>query len=219
MTRAGAAALALAWLAAVPALAHDAAIPPLQYEPPAAGTYTLQRIFAAPDGEVLDLDGRAAPLARFTHGRVTVLGLIYTTCIDPDGCPRTLPVFDAIRARAAASPRLRDHVRLVTLSFDPERDTPSAMRGYAGNRASGGRVPWHFLTTRSPRTLAPVLDGFGQDVRIDVVRSTAGARREVTHVLKVFLIDPAGTIREIYDSTFLHPRTVLNDIETLLLER
>jgi protein SCO1 len=37
-------------------------------------------------------------------------------------------------------------------------------------------------------------------------------------VLKVFLIDRAGYIREIYSSSFLHPRTVLNDIETLLLE-
>ena len=219
MRRAGTAALALAWLAAVPALAHDVAIPPLQYEPPAAGTYALQRIFAAPDGEVLDLDGHAAPLARFTRGRITVLGLVYTTCIDPEGCPRTLPVFDAIRARASASPRLRDHVRLVTLSFDPERDTPAAMRGYAGRRATGGRVPWHFLTTRSPRAVAPLLDGFGQDVRVDVVRGAGGARREITHVLKVFLIDSAGSIREIYDSTFLHPRTVLNDIETLVLER
>jgi hypothetical protein len=37
-------------------------------------------------------------------------------------------------------------------------------------------------------------------------------------VLKVFLIDRAGYVREIYTSTFLHPRTVLNDMETLVLE-
>jgi hypothetical protein len=37
-------------------------------------------------------------------------------------------------------------------------------------------------------------------------------------VLKVFLIDPAGMVREIYSTAFLHPRTVLNDIETLLME-
>ena len=220
MRRAGAAALALAWLAAAPALAHEPKIAPLGFEPPAPGTYTLHRIMTAPDGEVLGLDGRPQPLARFTHERITVLGLIYTTCIDPDGCPRTLPVFDAIRAGAAASPRLTASVRLVTLSFDPERDTPAAMRGYAGARASAaGRVPWHFLTTRSARALAPLLDGFGQDVRTTVVRLEGVRRREISHVLKVFLIDPAGFVREIYDSTFLHPRTVLNDVETLLLER
>jgi hypothetical protein len=37
-------------------------------------------------------------------------------------------------------------------------------------------------------------------------------------VLKVFLIDRAGFIREIYTSTFLYPKIVLNDIETLLQE-
>jgi len=219
--RAGPAALLL-WLAAGPALAHEpAALPPLGFEPPAPGTYTLYRILTAPDGEVLDLDGRVHRLARFTRGRITLLGLIYTTCVDPDGCPLTLPVFDAVRRAAAQAPRLREHVRLVTLSFDPERDTPAAMRGYAGARAGGaaGGVPWHFLTTRSPRALAPVLDGFGQDVRTTIVRDGGGARREISHVLKAFLIDPAGIVREIYSSSFLHPRTVLNDMETLRRER
>ena len=41
----------------------------------------------------------------------------------------------------------------------------------------------------------------------------------MAHVLKVFLIDADGFVREIYNSTFLHPRTVLNDIETLRRER
>ena len=219
MRRAGAAALLL-WLAAGPARAHEPAGPPLSFEPPAPGTYTLHRIMTAPDGEVLALDGRAQPLARFTHERITLLALIYTTCVDPDGCPRTLPVFDAVRRAAGERPRLRDRVRLVTLSFDPERDTPAAMRGYAGARAApGGGVPWHFLTTRSAAALAPLLDGFGQDVRALVAPGPGTPRREISHVLKVFLIDPAGVVREIYDSTFLHPRTVLNDVETLLLER
>ena len=214
-----AAALTLAWLAAVPALAHEPAVPPLGFELPAPGTYTLHRIMAAPDGEVLGLDGRPQPLARFTRERITLLGLIYTTCIDPEGCPKTLPVFDAVRRAAAADPRLRDTVRLVTLSFDPERDTPAAMRGYAGPRAAPGTVPWHFFTTRSARALAPLLDGFGQDVRRFSVPTDGAPRREISHVLKVFLIDPGGFVREIYDSIFLHPRTVLNDVETLLLER
>ncbi|HWH80532.1 MAG TPA: hypothetical protein VNT76_24290, partial [Candidatus Binatus sp.] len=37
-------------------------------------------------------------------------------------------------------------------------------------------------------------------------------------MLKVFLIDRAGDVREIYSSLFLHPQSVLNDIETLLME-
>jgi cytochrome c peroxidase/protein SCO1/2 len=220
--RLGAAVLA-AWLAAAgPALAHDGLpLPPLDYEPPAPGTYTLHRIMAAPDGEVLGLDGRPQPLRRFTRERITLLGFIYTTCVDPDGCPFALRVFDALRHAVNDTPALRGAVRLVTLSFDPERDRPAAMRAYAGDRARAAGdndVPWHFLTTRSARTLAPILDGFGQDVRHTPLDLKQRRPRELSHVLKVFLIDRAGFVREIYTSDFLHPRTVLNDIETLRRE-
>jgi protein SCO1 len=206
---------------AVPALGHEAApLPALDFEPPAPGTYTLHRIMAAPDGEVLGLDGRAQRLSRFTRGRITLLGFIYTTCADPDGCPLASRVFDIVGEELAATPALRDKVRLVTLSFDPARDSPAAMRAYARARvrASGEGVPWDVLTTRSARALKPLLEGFGQDVRYTVDRSSGRPRRELSHVLKVFLIDPAGFVREIYTSTFLHPQTVRNDIETLLLE-
>ena len=83
--------------------------------------------------------------------------------------------------------------------------------------ASGG-VRWYFLAARSARELMPLVEGFGQDVRVTYDRSSGRARRELSHVLKVFLIDRAGDVREIYSSLFLHPQTVLNDIETLLIE-
>ena len=175
---------------------------------------------AAPDGEVLDVDGRATRLSRFTRGGITLLGFIYTTCTDPDGCPLAYRVFDTVKHAIAATPGLRGAVRIVTLSFDPLRDTPEVMRRYAGSRVSdeGGGLPWYFLTTRSARELTPLVEGFGQDIRYTIDRSNGRPRRELSHVLKVFLIDPAGFVREIYTSTFLHPRTVLNDIETLRIE-
>jgi len=205
----------------VPVSGHDGEpLPALDFDPPRPGTYTLHRIMAAPDGEVLGVDGRPQKLSRFTRERITVLGFIYTTCVDPEGCPLAYRVFDTVRDAIVAAPALRDKVRLVTLSFDPARDSPSAMRAYAGSRVRGDAVglPWYFLTTRSPRALLPLVEGFGQDVRHTVDRSSGRARRELSHVLKVFLIDRAGFIREIYTSTFLHPKTLLNDIETLVME-
>ena len=213
----------LTWLAcAAPALAHVAApLPALDFEPPAPGTYTLHRIMAAPDGEVLGVDGRPQRLSRFTRKRITLLGFIYTTCVDPEGCPLAYRVFDALKQSIGARPALRDQTQLVTLSFDPARDTPAVMQRYAGSRVKEDEsgVPWYFLTTRSARELMPLVEGFGQDVRWTVDRSSGQPRRELSHVLKVFLIDRAGFVREIYSSTFLHPQTVLNDIETLRLER
>ncbi len=217
----GTVALLVSLACAATAFAHEpAALPTLDFEPPPAGTYTLHRIMAAPDGAVLGIDGRARRLSDFTRGRITLLGFIYTTCVDPEGCPLAYRVFDAVKDAIVATPALRDRVQLVTLSFDPARDTPDVMRRYGGSRVRDD-IPglrWYFLTTRSARELMPLVDGFGQDVLVTIDRSSGTPRRELSHVLKVFLIDPDGFVREIYTSTFLHLRTILNDIETLLME-
>jgi protein SCO1 len=209
-------ALALtALLVAAPAAAHHVELlPKLEFVPPAPGSYVLHHIKPAPEGTVLDVDGRAAPLARYTHGAITLLGFIYTTCSDPDGCPLAYRVFDALQEAIGARAAMHGKVRFVTLSFDPARDTPEVMKNYAGSRAvdKGNGLRWYFLTTRSARELMPLVQGFGQDVR--VTRNG----RELSHVLKVFLIDRGGDVREIYSSSFLHPEVVLNDIETLLME-
>ena len=188
--------------------------------PPAPGTYTLHRIMAAPDGRVQGIDGRPQPLSHYTRDQITLLGFIYTTCTDPEGCPLAYRVFDALKEAIAATPSLHGKVRFVTLSFDPARDAPEVMRRYAGSRAveHDGGLRWYFLTTRSARELLPLVEGFGQDIHIIFDRSGARPRRELSHVLKVFLIDRMGDVREIYTSTFLYPRLVLNDIETLLME-
>jgi cytochrome oxidase Cu insertion factor (SCO1/SenC/PrrC family) len=207
-------ALAAALLAAPAAAHHVELLPKLEFVPPAPGTYVLHHIMSAPDGTVLGVDGRAAPLTRYTHGSITLLGFIYTTCSDPDGCPLAYRVFDALKDAIGSRPELHGKVRFVTLSFDPARDTPEVMKQYAGSRAldKGNGLRWYFLTTRSARELMPLVEGFGQDVR--VTRNG----RELSHVLKVFLIDRGGDVREIYSSNFLHPEVVLNDIETLLAE-
>ena len=190
--------------------------PPMDFVPPPAGSYPLHAIMRAPHGAVLDLDGRRQPLRHFTSGKITLLGFMYTSCSDPHGCPLAYQVFHTVRHRVAAQPALRDRVRLVSLSFDPARDTPRAMKSYmAGVPPSA--VEWSFLTTESPRTLVPLLDGFGQDVRVEV-DGGGHALGPLAHILKVFLIDARGTVREIYTTSYLYPEVILNDIQTLHLE-
>ena len=214
-------ALWLAGRAAVPASADqpDEPRPPLEFVPPEPGTYELHRIMRAPEGQVLTVDGRVEALSRFTRERITLLGFIYTSCMDPEGCPLAYRVFGRLKDEIEAHPALRDEVQLVSLSFDPARDSPSVMKRYAGSRLEEDRgLRWFFLTTRSVADLLPLVEGFGQDVRSTTERPGRRSRRELSHVLKVFLLDRAGVVREIYSSTFLHPRTVLNDIEVLRRE-
>ncbi|WLI91355.1 SCO family protein [Massilia sp. R2A-15] len=196
-----------------------AQIATLGFVPPAAGSYRLEHIMPAPDGPVLDSDGSAHRLRDFTTGKITLFSFIYTYCTDARGCPLAYATLHALKETLAAHPALRDRVRLVSMSFDPAFDTPEAMRSYGGADARDTRGPrWHFLTTRSGKQLAPLLDGFGQDV--DVVSQPANQRAPVlSHMLKVYLIDAQGSVREIYTTSFLHPAVLLNDIKTLVLER
>jgi cytochrome oxidase Cu insertion factor (SCO1/SenC/PrrC family) len=199
--------------------AHEPDVPgavTMDFVPPPAGSYALPAIMRAPDGTVLDPDGRRLPLSRFTAGKITLLGFIYTSCADARGCPLAYQVFHTVRHRVAEDAALRDHVRLVSLSFDPIRDTPAVMRHYAAGAPPNG-VEWTFLTTERPRTLVPLLDGFGQDVRVET-DSHGRPAGPLAHVLKVFLLDEHAVVREIYTTAYLFPEVIMNDIKTLRLE-
>jgi cytochrome oxidase Cu insertion factor (SCO1/SenC/PrrC family) len=216
-------AMLLAALAAAGAVvdAHepDDAMPgalTMDFVPPPAGSYVLHAIMRAPDGPVLDPEGRRLRLSHFTTGKITLLGFIYTSCADARGCPLAYQVFHTVRHRVSEDAGLRDRVRLVSLSFDPARDTPAVMRRYAAG-APPNAVEWAFLTTERPRTLVPLLDGFGQDVRVEVDGRGRPAG-PLAHVLKVFLLDERGMVREIYTTAYLYPEVIMNDIKTLRLE-
>jgi protein SCO1/2 len=184
--------------AAMPPPAQTAGLPALGFTPPAVGTYQLERILRAPDGPVLDSDGSAHPLRVYTTGRITLFSFIYTYCTDAKGCPLAYATLHAVKAAVATDPALRGRVRLISMSFDPANDTPAMMRSYGGDDARrDGPVPWHFLTTASAGALAPLLAGFGQDVAV-TAPGPPGIRAPVlSHLLKVYLIDDAGTVREI----------------------
>ncbi len=86
-------------------------------------------------------------------------------------------------------------------------------RAWQTRRDSNGS----FLLRDRWRSSSPLLDGFGQDVRVET--DAAGRpTRAINHMLKLFLIDSSGVVREIYSLAFVHPEVMLNDIQTLLME-
>jgi cytochrome oxidase Cu insertion factor (SCO1/SenC/PrrC family) len=192
--------------------------PVMDYVPPPAGSYALHVIERAPEGEVLSADGKRHRLSEYTLGRVTLLSLIYTYCTEPTGCALAYETGVELKQRIVADKRLRGRAQFVSLSFDPLNDTHQSMQAYGGKHAhAGGPLPWHFLTTRSMRQLQPILEGFGQDIEVE--RDARGrATRTISHMLKLFLIDREGRVREIYSTAFLHPEAMLNDIRTLVME-
>ena len=191
--------------------------PQMDFVPTRAGTYELQRIQQSPDAVLLNASAGARRLSAYTRGKVTLLTFFYTYCTDPWGCPFAYQTMKGLRDRIAADAAQRSRVRFVNISFDPTHDTPYALRGYAKGLAGATGFEWQFFTARSMAELTPLLDGFGQDVRVET--DAAGRpTRAINHMLKLFLIDSSGVVREIYSLAFLHPEVMLNDIQTLLME-
>ena len=211
------------WCAGVAAALLSAAVAAHQtpkvdadFTPPAPGTYQLERIMRAPDGNVVDTDHKPVRLNNYTKGKITLVSLMFTACSDEKGCPLAFFTIYKIKRDLEKTYGADGRVQLVSLSFDPEHDTPEVMRAYGGKHVDGSSpVSWYFLTTASKSDVAPILDGFGQDVSKP---ASGGSDREMVHVLKLFLVDKQGWVREIYTTSYLVPQVVINDIKTLLLE-
>ena len=187
------------------------------YEPPAPGSYRLPPIKRAADGQVLDTSGRSRDLRALMDGRITVFAFIYTRCNDPQGCPLSLSLLYDLQYVAETDPEIGDSLRLMALSFDVVHDTPEVMAEFAGTtQEPKSASDLMFLTTASPKDLAPILKAYAQP--IGVKADPADAFGPYTHQIRIFLIDRKGWIRNIYSLGFLDPRLVATDIRTLLLE-
>ncbi len=212
-----AAALAAAGVARAAADPTQPLAPRMDFVPPPPGSYTLQRIQTCPDGLLTDAAARTVALRELTTAKITLLSFFYTYCTDAWGCPFAYTTLTSLRNTLLAEPALARRVRFVNISFDPEHDDPETLRRYAGRLHAEPRFEWRFATARSLRELLPLLDGFGQDVAI-VNDAQGRPTRLRNHMLKLFLIDSRGVVREIYSLDYLQPPVLLNDIRTLALE-
>lgn len=185
------------------------------YAPPAAGSYELPPIDRIGDHAVVDAQGNRTTLSKVIDGRLAVVSFIYASCAEATGCPMATAVLHRLDASLAADPGLDADVALVTISFDPARDTPERLAAMQKHRAKGSS--WQFVTAPDEDSLPAILDDFGQTVaRLRYPDGTwTGVYR---HVLKVFLVDRRSRVRNVYSVGFLHPELVRADIDTLRME-
>ncbi|MES9923788.1 MAG: cytochrome c peroxidase [Candidatus Thiodiazotropha endolucinida] len=190
----------------------------LGYTLPAIGSYSLPALGEAGNGTVLNGDGKQQSLHDLFSDRYVLLAFIYSTCSDVNGCPLSSHVFYKIKSAMKRDAELADRLKLISLSFDPEVDTPEVMKLYANNfRYAGSAGEWQFITTASHQALQPILQSYNQVIQREV-DSSGKASVGYSHVLRVFLIDPQKRIRNIYSVDFLHHDLIINDVKTLLIQ-
>lgn len=184
---------------------------PGRFQPPLPGSYSLPPILQVDDHQLLDPRGEPALLLGLPKGELALVSFVYLSC--GDACPMATGSLHQLDRILAKDSSLADRVRLVTVSFDPKRDTPESLA--ALERGIAPRSRWRFLTAASPSEIAPVLADFGQDA-IRIPGEGDPAEQRLRHVLKLFLVDASGAVRNIYSTGTLDLRLILGDLRTLL---
>ena len=138
------------------------------------------------------------------RGKAVLVNFIYTTC--PDVCPVATAKFrrvqELVRARGLAG-----QVALVSISTDPDVDTPEVLKAY-GRRSGADFAVWTFVTGPAD-AVSRVWERFG-------VVAVARARGDVDHSSMTFLLDRTGRFRLIYLGYGWREEDVETDIVRLL---
>jgi cytochrome oxidase Cu insertion factor (SCO1/SenC/PrrC family) len=205
MKLAGAALLVLCCASSAHLCASNAEAGPL-YDAPAPGSYELPAIARVHPHALVDSNGATASFPKLAKGQVAVVAFMYRGCHEAQGCPASLALLRSLDRKLEADPARAARVRLACVSFDPANDTPERMREL--REMMEPRTDWEFLSPGDPALLEALLADYGQDA----TPLENGAYR---HVLKVFLVDDALRVRNVYSAGLLDPELVIADIDTV----
>lgn len=158
----------------------------------------LPSIGPAPEFELTSQDGGPAALHDF-QGRVVAVTFIYTSC--PDICP--LLTENMAQVKEALGPEFGPRIAFVSITVDPENDTPAALKAYSESQGVDG-AGWSFLTGE-PATILELARRYG----VVVARNADGG---LDHTLLTTLVDKHGAMRVQYLGFRFDPEEMRRDL-------
>jgi protein SCO1/2 len=158
-----------------------------------------------PDFQLTDQSGAAVALSAL-KGKVIAVTFIYSRCPLPDYCPRMIENFREIRQRFGA--RMDRDLVLLTISFDPQYDTPEVLARYAASQRAGG-PGWHFLTGDA-KNIERVCNAFGIQYWAE--------EGLITHTLQTAVVDRDGRLAATVEGKDFTPQQ-LGDLVASVLDR
>lgn len=165
-----------------------------------------------PAFELKDQDAKPFGLGRM-RGKVVIADFIFTNC--PVACPRLTSLMKRLQDQMTPSERAGS-LALLSLSVDPDRDTPEALRAYMHVHGADPAV-WTFLTGPETEVERAVVQGFRMAMAKMPREGDAGTQAEIPekrgdtpdeihaeafeilHGEKFVLVDAQGRIRGYYD--------------------
>ena len=156
-----------------------------------------------PDHALVDQTGTPLPMQSL-RGHRMALTFTYSRCPLPDFCPLMDKHFASVQEQIKTSPDLAD-VRLVSVTIDPEFDTPAVLSRHA--KALGADpARWHFATGQADDVLA-----FAK--RFGVIAEPGETAVALVHNLRTAVIDSQGRLVKAYSGNMWSPAELVADLK------
>jgi protein SCO1 len=172
---------------------------------PAPGSYGRPGDYAPPT-VLVDEDGKAFSLADF-KGRTVAVTFIFTRCPLPDFCPRMNLNFSEVERRLASDPKLYGATQLLSVSFDPEHDTPAVLKAFREPFLKGapGVAPGHWLFATGTLERIKEFAGF-----FGLTYLKTGD--QFVHSLATAVISPDGKLLSLRRGNDWEPKDLVEDL-------
>jgi protein SCO1 len=151
-----------------------------------------------------DQDGQAREVTDF-DGKILVFNFFFTSCASI--CPRETKALAEVQQRLPA--QLRPRVRFVSLSVDPEVDTPEALKKFALAHHAD-LTGWSFVRANPTETRALITEMAAFDPRTE-----GGAAVPEGHSTSVYLFDGGRQLKQRYAGSPLDVPRLAREIEQL----
>jgi protein SCO1/2 len=174
---------------------------PREIAGPVVSQQPLPEIAPAPEFTLTSQDGAPVSLTDF-RGKVVAVTFIYTLCTET--CPVLTPMMSFVQDRLG--PDFGSKIAFVSITVDPERDTPAVLKEYA--LAFGADLHgWSFLTG-APEVIRQVTRRYG----VFMARASEGA---IDHSFLTSVVDPRGILRVQYLGARFDPEEFRRDLLSL----
>lgn len=154
-----------------------------------------------PDTVLIDQEGKRRPLSAW-RGKVLAVTFVYTRCPLPNFCPLMDQHYTAVQKALEADSGLSGRVHLLSVSFDPDHDTPEVLATHAA-RAGADPAIWSYVT--GPRE---TIDAFAGGFGVAVMREDQPVQ-EIVHNLRTAVIGADGRLVTILNGNDWTPEQLL----------
>lgn len=179
-----------------------------QSEDPAATTGVAEAKpgDTVPNYQLINQDGKDIRLDSY-HGKALLLTFIYTRCPLPEYCDLMSNNFAVIEKQLKAQPALSGKTHLLSISIDPEYDTPKVLRSYGAAHTERYQDEtfehWEFATGSADQ-IKGIAQYFGLRYFAD--------KDQIVHGLRTVVITPVGKVFKVYRDNQWKPEQLVQDM-------